>query len=251
MTTTTTTTTKVPYMSNPREHLNIDAYRLLQKLPAIGKLMVNSKSLGATHERIGTVETVSLAKGRIVISGAEHHSSIDATAVKKIIIDRTSIMGDKCYPRIDMLGTDGEIVASVIGFDGLEAFDAAIAEFGTGTALPEEVKDTSATERKEISDEDGGFEPFKRAEAEAASVRIELKLPHFHQQWQGTMPAIKPSMGFINVMVGDFHLHLKGNSVHGWQQQQTTEGMAYSAYNTEQKVLGLIVTLLNTDGAAL
>lgn len=243
-------------MSNPtvnhrREKLNVDLYALLQKLPQIGRLMVNSKNLGATHERIGTVETVAFDNGRIIIGGAEHHSSIDASAVKDIIIDRTSIMRDKCYPRIDMLGADGEVVGSVIGFDGVEPFDAALAQFGAGTALDEKEKDETASERKEISEEDGGFEPFKRAEAEAANVRIELKLPHFHQQWQGVMPAIKPSMGFINVMVGDFHLHLKGDSVHSWSNEDSDEGVVYSAFNAEQKPLGLIVTLLkNTDKAA-
>lgn len=236
-------------ISNRREHLHVDLFALLQKLPAIGKLMVNSKHLGATHERIGTVETVQLDDGWIIISGAEHQSRIEAAAVKQIIIDRTSIMREICYPRIDMLGSAGEIVASVIGFDGAEPFDAALAEFGAGIALDEKAKDV-APERQEINDTDGGFEPFKRAEAEAATVRIELQLPHFHQQWQGAMPAIKPSMGFINVMVRDFHLHLKGDSVHGWQQKETQDGLIYSAFNAEQQPLGLIVTLLNNGGAA-
>lgn len=237
-----------PTINNRREKLNVDLYALLQKLPEIGRLMVNSKSLGATHERIGTVETVNFANGRIAIGGAEHHSSIDASAVKEIIIDRTSIMRDKCYPRIDMLGSDGEVVASVIGFDGVEPFDAALAEFGAGAPLDEKDKDETAPERKEISAEDGGFEPFKRAETEGATVRIELTMPHFHQQWQGVMPVVKPSMGFINVMVGDFHLHLKGDSVAGWSNEESHEGIVYAAHNAEQKPLGLIVTLLKNDG---
>ena len=111
-------------MQNRREQLNVDLFTLLQKLPDIGKLMVNSKNLGATHERIGTVERVYFANGRIAITGAEHHSSLDPFAVTQIIIDRTSVMRDKYYPRIDMLDKDSEIVASVIGFDGIEPFDA-------------------------------------------------------------------------------------------------------------------------------
>jgi hypothetical protein len=231
-------------MRNPRESLNIDIFVLLQKLPAIGKLMVNSKNLGATHERIGTVEHVALEDGKVIISGAEHHSAIDASAVKQIIIDRTSVMRDKCYPRIDMLGAEGDVVASVIGFDGIEPFDAALAEFTDVTALEAKEKDQSSSERKEISEEDAGLVPFKRAESEEATIRIELKLPHFHQQWQGKMPAVKPSMGFINVMVGDFHLHLKGESVADWHERETSEGVTYAAYNADQKPLGLIVTLL-------
>lgn len=237
-------------MQNRREQLNVDLFTLLQKLPEIGKLMVNSKNLGATHERIGTVERVYFANGRIAITGAEHHSSLDPFAVTQIIIDRTSVMRDKCYPRIDMLDKDDEVVASVIGFGGIEPFDAALAEFGAGTALEEKIKDETATERKEIREDDGGLEPFKKAEADKANIRIELVLPHFHQQWQGAMPAVKPSMGFINVMVGDFHLHLKVDSVSSWQQQETHEGTSYAAYNAAQKPLGLVVTLLKQDGAA-
>ena len=39
------------------------------------------------------------------------------------------------------------------------------------------------------------------------------------QSWQGRIEAVKPAMGFLNVMTPDFHLHLEGGSVSGWRAE--------------------------------
>ena len=91
----------------PRARLDVSVQDVLATLPAIGKLMVTARHLGATHERIGTVETVTFEDGWAVIGGAEHESRIELASVAEIIVDRTSVMKDKADPRIDLNRADG------------------------------------------------------------------------------------------------------------------------------------------------
>lgn len=121
--------------SLPRARLDANPRDVLAVLPAIGRLMVTARHLGATHERIGAVETVSFEHGWAVIGGAEHESRIELSSVAEIVIDRTSVMKDKAYPRLDLHRADGSYICGIVGFDGLAPFDAAVAAFGPGTAV--------------------------------------------------------------------------------------------------------------------
>lgn len=118
-------------------------------------------------------------------------------------------MREKSYPRIELRDRDGKSICNVTGFDGLEPFDAILAEFPRGQEEP--LKDRPGqAERKELEDNDPGLAPFAAAERNNARIRVELGLPSFWQVWEGDMPAVKPVMGYVNIILPDFHLHLKG-----------------------------------------
>lgn len=202
--------------TNRREILAIPPASVIRKLPAMGDLMITAKQNGATHERIGTIETVTIEDGWLVCGGGAHNSRIDPTVITTVIIDRTSIMQEKVYPRIDFRRGD-EVLFSVVGFAGIEPFDAALAEFGPGEPLPEEPKEPRA-KRDDASLEDAGALPLQAALEAGTKVSIGFKRPGFEQNWTGVIESVKPAMGFINVMRPDFHLHLLGNTVSRWNE---------------------------------
>lgn len=201
--------------TNPREILPVAPAAVIRKLPAMGNLMITSKQNGATHERIGSVETVTTADDWLVCGGSAHDSRIDPRVITAIIVDRTSIMQDKCYPRIDFHRGD-EVLFSVVGFAGIEPFDAALAEFGPGEPVPEAAREPRAG-RDDASLEDAGAVPLVAALEAASRVSIDFRREGFEQSWTGVIESVKPAMGFINVMRPDFHLHLLGNTVAGWK----------------------------------
>ncbi|MBN9334722.1 hypothetical protein, partial [Devosia sp.] len=188
---------------------------VIRQLPSMGELMITAKQNGATHERIGAIETVTEEDGWLVCAGAAHDSRIDPSVITSIIVDRTSVMQDKAYPRIDF--RSGETVLfSVVGFAGIEPFDAALAGFGPGEALAEEPKEPRA-KRDDVGLDDAGALPLQAALEQGNRVSIGFKRPGFEQNWTGIIESVKPAMGFINVMRSDFHLHLLGNTVSAWQ----------------------------------
>lgn len=201
--------------NNRREILPVLPASVIRKLPAMGDLMITAKQNGATHERIGTIETVTIEDGWLVCGGAAHDSRIDPTVITTVIVDRTSVMQEKVYPRIDFRRGD-EVLFSVVGFAGIERFDAALAEFGPGEALPEEPKEPRA-KRDEANLEDAGALPLQSALEAGTKVSIGFKRRGFEQTWTGVIESVKPAMGFINVMRSDFHLHLLGNTVSAWK----------------------------------
>lgn len=200
----------------PRARLVAKPEAVLAVLPQIGRLMVTANHLGATHERIGSVETVTFDSGWAVIAGAEHESRIELSAIPEIIVDRTSVMKDKAYPRLDLLRADGTIICGVVGFDGLEPFDAAVAPLGTGEAVDAK-PEKPASERIDPAATDPGLVALEAARAAATSMVIGFRRPSFWQAFRGTVEAVKPAMGFINVMRADFHLHLKSGAVAEWR----------------------------------
>lgn len=201
--------------SNRREILPVPPASVIRKLPAMGELMITAKQNGATHERIGTIETVTIDDGWLVCGGAAHDSRIDPTVITTVIVDRTSVMQEKVYPRIDFRRGD-EVLFSVVGFAGIEPFDAALNEFGPGDALPEEPKEPRA-KRDEASLEDAGALPLQAALEAGTKISIGFKRRGFEQNWTGVIESVKPAMGFINVMRSDFHLHLLGSTVSAWK----------------------------------
>lgn len=201
--------------TNRREILPVPPASVIRKLPAMGDLMITAKQNGATHERIGTIETVDIEDGWLVCGGAAHDSRIDPTLITSVIIDRTSIMQEKVYPRIDFRRGE-EVLFSVVGFAGIEPFDAALAEFGPGEALPEEPKEPR-TKRDDARLDDAGALPLQAAFEAGTKVSVHFRRTGFEQVWTGVIESVKPAMGFINVMRPDFHLHLLGNTVSAWK----------------------------------
>ncbi len=171
--------------------------------------------LGATRERIGASKPSPLPTAAQVIGGAEHESRIELGAIAEIIVDRTSVMKDKAYPRLDLIRTDGTPICGIVGFDGLEPFDAAVALLGTGEAVDAK-PEKPASERTDAAPTDPGLVALEAAREAATPVIIGFRRPNFWQAFRGVVETVKPAMGFINVMRPDFHLHLKSGAVAEW-----------------------------------
>ncbi len=231
-------------IAHKRERLDVAPAALLSRLPAIGRLMIGSERLGATHERIGPVEKVRVEDGWIVCEGAGHDSRIELAAIAGIVVDRTSVMREKSYPRIELRGRDGQAIANVTGFEGLEPFDAVLSAFPQGTALEaQEGRARGPDGHGDLDGEDAGLAPFAAAERAAGCVTIELTRPSFRQAWVGDIPAVKPAMGFINIIRPDFHLHLKGGSVSGWRRTAGEGRLRFAALAADGgEETGLVVS---------
>lgn len=201
-----------------RERLEMNPATVLAVLPAIGRLMVASSDCGVTHERIGSVETVVSEGPLVTLSGASHDSRIDTREIAEIVVDRSGRMGDKAYPRIDFRTSAGTVLFSVVGFGGLEPFDAALAPLGRGIAV-EPAPAKPAGERGEVAPDDPGALPFEAAVTSGEETVIAVRRRGFEQAWRGRIEAVKPAMGFINVIQPDFHLHLKAGAVASWRQE--------------------------------
>ncbi|MDB5536545.1 MAG: Hemin transport protein HmuS [Devosia sp.] len=233
-------------MTHRREHLAVPPASVIRALPAIGKLMITAKRAGATHERIGSIEAVTIEDGWLVCSGAEHDSRIDASHIATVIVDRTSIMGDQAYPRIDFIDGAGEALFSVVGFGGLAPFDAGLVEFGAGEPLPEKPSEPRG-ERPEVDPADPGARPFNLAKDTSAAVSISFSRKGFWQNWTGQVEKVNPAMGFINVMRPDFHLHLRANTVADWRRTTTAGGVTIDeALDGAGEPTGLVVRGLET-----
>ena len=226
--------------NNPRERLPVPAASVIRALPSMGKLMVTAKRASATHERIGTIEAVTVDDGWLVCSGVEHDSRMDPSAIATIIVDRTSVMGEQAYPRIDFLDVDAECLFSVVGFNGLEPFDAALAQFGAGEALPEKPVEPRG-ERPNVDPEEIGTRPFNLARDTKANIMIAFSRPGFVQKWTGMVEKVNPAMGFINIMRADFHLHLKAGTVSDWRASGDGTNMIHEALDQDGVPTGLVV----------
>lgn len=222
--------------ASARERLTVDVADLLGRLPEMGRLMVTANRMGATHERIGHIESVRFDAGWANLAGAGHDSRVALDAIAGIVVDRTSVMRDKVYPRIELLRADGRTLCSIVGFEGPEPFDAALAAFGPGEPLDPAEAETPA-ERGEVAPNDAGLAPFESAARQGGAVVIALSLDGFEQVWKGHIEAVKPAMGFINVMRPDFHLHLKANAVARWSE----EGPRLCAQDAAGHALGLSI----------
>lgn len=220
-----------------RARLTATPEAVLATLPQVGRLMITAKNLGATHERIGPVETVGFTDGWAVVGGADHESRIELAAIAEMIVDRTSVMKDKAYPRIDLHRADGTYICGIVGFDGLEPFDAAVASFGPGEPLDPK-PEAGPTERIEAAATDPGLVTLEAVRDAATPVVVGFRQPGFRQAFRGVVETVKPAMGFINIMRGDFHLHLKSGAVAEWREADGER----RAINAEGLELGLYLS---------
>lgn len=212
---------------------------VIQRLPAIGSLMIIGKRNGATHERIGAVETVSFDGNLVRCHGKFHESRIDHSLIKSIIIDTSSIMSDKVYPRIDFNREDGEPLFAIVGFEGLEPFEAALDGLDIFTD-PDLQARPPRPERVPVDPSDAGFPPLNAALASGNTITITFEETGFFQSWTGIVPKVSPGMGFINIMTEDFHLHLLGGTVGQWQTN-VNDGVTCTAVDLNGNPTGLIL----------
>ncbi|MBK8085656.1 MAG: hypothetical protein IPK28_18480 [Devosia sp.] len=202
--------------SHLRQRLAAAPVALLEVLPRIGRLMITASHLGATHERIGSVEGVTFRDGWAGITGAAHWSQIELAAIAEVVVDRTSVMQGRAYPRIDLFRADGSVLAGIVGFEGLEPFDAALASLGAGEPLPP-LPERPVVDRTEAGPGDLGLVALEAARESGRPVVIGFRRPGFEQSWQGVVDTVRPAMGFVNVMRSDFHLHLRAGAVALWR----------------------------------
>lgn len=228
--------------TNPREKLAQAPAEILKSLPAMGRVMLSTRSGGATHERMGAVETVTIAGTEARLSGAFHDSRIDLATVVSIVADRTSKMRERVLPRLKCQDAAGETLFSLIGLDGLEPFDKVLEPFGAGEALePIQREAPGSGGSPDVPEDDLGGRSFAAILASGEAIAIDVERAGLFQHWQGALPEPKPAMGFVNIMQGDFHLHLKAGAVFGWAWTESAGTVALEARDSDGKGFGLIL----------
>ena len=230
---------------NLRETLSCAPEAVFRCLPRMGRVMLTSRVPGVTHERMGAVESVVVEQGKVRCGGASHDAVIDPSAIRSIIVDRTGRMKDQALPRIDFMGEGDAIVIGVVGLDGLEVFDAALAGVGEGSALAE--AERPPFQQSALAENDPGQDPLAAACKAGLPITIEMRRPGSVQAWRGVVAEVKPAMGFINVMRPDFHLHLRGGSVRNWRREVSGPEVALWAEDDAGQRNGLV--LRGTVGA--
>jgi putative heme degradation protein len=129
-------------LRHAREQLSDAPLAVLQRLPAMGRVMLTTNHGGATHERMGLVERVEQRNGKAICGGAAHDSAVDLAAIRSVFVDRTGKMKDKVLPRLEFHGADGKALFSFVGLDGLEPFDAGLGGV-SGMPVPEKAREPS------------------------------------------------------------------------------------------------------------
>jgi len=221
-----------------RQQLTAPPERVLARLVAMGKVMIVAQDGGVTHERIGTVEKVIKADGRLVFAGSAHDCTVDVTQVASVIADRSGRMKDKVLPKLELLNANDELLFSVVGLDGVEKFDDAIARY-TGTAI--EPRQKEAATPAALQDDDPAMAPLAAASESGTEITIEMQRPGMLQRWSGLVPAMNPAMGFINIIAPDFHLHVRGGCVARWDSRSAEANghIRLAALDVSGKPIGL------------
>ncbi|MEY8828290.1 hypothetical protein AB9K34_07725 [Sedimentitalea sp. XS_ASV28] len=201
-----------------RWHLNgVTPEELLLRLPGMGRLMVIFRENGVTHERIGLVETAAVHDGKVTLGGDCHDAKIEPAALSGVVFDTGSEMQGRVYPRIEFIADGDAPVVAVVGMDGPDPFVSAVGGAGRSTASPRgSLRPSDMSEQSEPETDPGHI--FLNG-LQGAEVEITARRSGFSQAWQGRVEAVKPSMGFSNIMTSDFHLHLKAGSVSDWQEE--------------------------------
>lgn len=228
--------------THPRERLKQAPAEILASLPAMGRVMLSTRSGGATHERMGAVEAVTIAGNGARLSGACHDSVIDLATVTRIVADRTSKMRERVLPRLECQDPNGETLFSLIGLDGLDSFDKALAAFGAGEPLEPIAREApGAGGAADVPDDDLGARSFAAILASGEAIAIDIERPGLFQHWESALPEPKPAMGFVNIMQPDFHLHLKAGAVTGWERREDGGTVTLLGLDVDGKPFGLVL----------
>lgn len=206
-----------PIQSFPRARLEAGLPDLLDRLPQLGRAMVIARGPSILLERIGTIEVVRIDGDALILSGADHDARIEAARVTALIVDRTSKMKDKVLPRIEFRDGADALVVSIVGMEGLEGFDAALAGL-TEAALPEIQRDPADGGAPADLPQDDPvltlLEPLREA---GTTVSVTLDAPGLTQGWAGQLPDFRPMMGWFNIISRTFHLHVEAGAITAWQ----------------------------------
>ncbi|UYV35628.1 hypothetical protein N4R57_11135 [Rhodobacteraceae bacterium D3-12] len=224
----------------------VEAGEALSHLPGFEKVMVVLRNGGATHERIGAVDTVKRGDDGLIALGQDVHTArIDPGQVCNVVLDTTSEMRGKVYPALEFADADGETLFSVIGMDGAAGFVAAFDGVPKGAAEGKRREMPSASEAPEDLSGDPGFALLDQLRAAESDVTIRLSLSGRTQSWHGQIETVRPAMGFANVMTADFHLHLKAGAVETWRK----DGGRHVALNSDGVEIGLVIDTVEGQAA--
>jgi putative heme degradation protein len=197
-----------------RGELSTEIYPVLSRLPGMGRVMIVVRGEGVTHERIGVIEGVTRDGEQVVCTGAAHDWRDDLRQVALLAVDRSGSMKGNVLPKLEAVDAHGGLLFSVVGLDGLESFDAALAEFSWTSRPP---KDKEPWEQATLGDNDPGIGPLAAASKAGMEIEIEMQRPGVVQRWSGLVPNVNPAMGFINIIMPDFHLHIRGGTIVRWE----------------------------------
>ncbi|HRF09088.1 MAG TPA: hypothetical protein PL193_10665 [Xanthobacteraceae bacterium] len=233
----------LPAPANTR--LLVSVEEALDRAKGFGKSMVTFSRGGTTHERIGVIERVERDAESIRLSGAHHASRIVPSGIASIEADRSTKMKDVFYPRLNFLDAAGETLFAVVGFEGLEPFNASLAGCAEEAVS---VKETKQAPRAASSSEAAVaplvFDALQLAQQSGTEVVIRHAGNGFTQEWRGTIGELRPAMGFINIINPDFHLHLKDGSLSAWRREAEAEGreITFAAIDIDGKPTGLTIS---------
>lgn len=199
-----------------RRRLTADATTMLGAMPAMGRVMLVASAPGVLHERIGEVSSVEVGDGTVTLTGEGHGATVQTGCIATVVVDRSGRMRDQVLPKLDFLDAGDRVMFSLVGMAGLAPFDAAVGPFETGaTDAPAPAKRDEAA-AGELED-DPGLAALEKVCAEGRPVAIALATPGLTQCWRGTIDQVRPMMGNANIIMRDFHLHLRAGAVGGWQ----------------------------------
>jgi putative heme degradation protein len=207
---------------------------VLDHLAGMGRVMVIATANGVTHERIGIVEKVTINGSMAQVQGDAQDCVIDLAPIAKVTLDLTSVMKGKSYPRVNFLSQDDKVLFAIVGFDGKEPF---ITPFLNSVREPLAVEEKQNSEKAELEDSDPAHLPFNQALETNKAIIVQMQANNITQRWQGVVEKIVPAMGFMNIMTGDFHLHLKGGVVSAWKTDERT----YHTLDKNAEAIGLTV----------
>ena len=199
-----------------RHGLNATPVEIMKLLPEMDRIQTGARADGAVHERLGKIETVEVADRSVRISGACHDLVLDPSALVSVEYDITMEMRDKIYPRLDMMGEDGDVLFSFTGLEGLEAMAPHLTKFERTPIAP---RPWPASEETEPDLENDPARPFLESLIGAAPVTVRIGTPLFTQQWAGEIAKMLPAGGCFNIILKDFHLHLPANTLSGWEER--------------------------------
>lgn len=233
-----------PKTAPAKTRLAVSVEEALDRATRFGKSMVAFSRGGTTHERIGVIERVERDAEGVRLSGAHHACRIVPSAIASIEVDRSSKMKDQFYPRLNFLDASGETLFAVVGFEGLDPFDAALSGCYE-EALPEsEPKQQPSPSAEAAASTPLPFDALQMAQRSGAEVVVRHGTDGFTQEWRGRIGQIRPAMGFTNIIDPDFHLHLKDGSLSSWQLEKTLDGkeVTFVALDRDGKPTGLTIS---------
>ncbi|MCX5580483.1 hypothetical protein [Kaistia terrae] len=221
------------------------ASEVLERLRALDRLMLITTGGGVTHERIGRLDKVTLNEGTIVCIGPDHDASITQSAIADMRIDRRRMNGDKAYPRVDFIDNSGRTIFSAVSFVGLEPFDAALEGFDIAPLDGDPFKFSLPDD--EINPRDPGLTALEALAASNRPVTVTVEREAYRQNWKGVVENIVARNGFINIMVENFHFHLRAGTVAEWKQSVDDDHLTLVAVDDDGKQVGLKLCVEGTE----